>query len=525
MNFYRIAVFFLLLFVSTTAFSIDISMGSTARLDVVSRTSFGIDLDNLYRFGLYNELTQVDLVFNLAPYQQLTNRVNSPEAVGFIEFTLFHLDLIKIGRSVGYNPPGTMGHNRYQTGEFLAGIANGPWVFQFNAGGNEPFSSPWNKGMQFINDGFKFSWAYLDSMVDIRRIRYISDITGRDIMTGRGEENMDGAGQTMEHPTMKQYGFDSLGNIADRLGMNLSCQMVAAMYNSENFGLNLKFGTRLPFYDEGIDEDNPNGLAVGIDTVFNRFFLDGIKVFFSMIGTYNWSVSTGQSPLAAGTRIGYNIPLVEGVSVEPWAGFDIRTRYDKDGEFQDPGYEASVGFNMRFPGEGGWLTDYIINSDGRVFPGMSLGYKIFEDKAAGREMEHTLKFTLFEPRGDEGMFFMLGSEIILEFIDITNVNFGMPATTNDPPGGFTILGTAYFDLEFNNVGRIPGTLRPWTIFYFDNLPGETKESERITDTKIDLGFNFENTIPNTVLGIVWNSGSMLQRNRTGFLRCFVEIRL
>jgi hypothetical protein len=207
----KLEIIFLLLLIPAFLFAIDISASDSARLDIVSRTSFGIDLDNTYRFGLSNELTQLDLVFGLAPYQKLSNRINSSDAVGFIDITLFHLDLIKVNRSIGYNAPSGIGTNRYQTGEFLAGITKGNWLFQLNAMGNEPFTSPWNKGLQFVNDGFKLSWAYLDSMVDIRRITAVSGIP---VITRRGEENMAGDGQTQEHATMKQFGFDSLGNIA-----------------------------------------------------------------------------------------------------------------------------------------------------------------------------------------------------------------------------------------------------------------------------------------------------------------------
>jgi len=182
---------------------------------------------------------------------------------------------------------------------------------------------------------------------------------------------------------------------------------------------------------------------------------------------------------------------------------------------------------MRWPGQGGWFTDYILNSDGRVFPGMSLGYKIYEEKEKNTGLEHSIKFTLFEPRGDDGLFYKLGSEIILDLIDLTNVTAGEPADTNNPPGGFSVLATAYFDLEFNYLGKMPGSLIPWTIIYYDNLPGELADDKRINDMKFDLGLNLENAIPNTTFGIVWNTGSLIQNTgyRMGFLRLIAEIRL
>lgn len=137
-------------------FAGEISASDSAAFNITSRTTFGLDLDDAYRFGLKQELTKFELVIGLVPYQKLSNRVNSPDAVGFIDFTLFHLDLL-FAKALGYNAPGSATTNRYQTGEFVAGIAKGNWVFQMNAGGNEPFWSPWNKGLQFVNDKVKFS--------------------------------------------------------------------------------------------------------------------------------------------------------------------------------------------------------------------------------------------------------------------------------------------------------------------------------------------------------------------------------
>jgi hypothetical protein len=82
---------------------------------------------------------------------------------------------------------------------------------------------------------------------------------------------------------------------------------------------------------------------------------------------------------------------------------------------------------------------------------------------------------------------------------------------------------------------MPGALVPWTILYYDNLP-EADGSGRYHNVKFDLGFNLENVISNTTLGIVWNSGSLLREVRSretearinswlGYLRLIAEIRL
>ena len=529
-----IAAIALLVVMPFAAFAIEIPMSDSARLDITSRTSFGFDLDETFRFGLSNELTQLDLVFGLAPYQKISNRLNTPDAVGFINVTLFHLDLIKVTPQLGYNPPAGIGTNRYQTGEFLAGIVKGNWLVQLNAGGNEPFSSPWNKGLEFINDGFKFSWAYLHTMVDIRRVNAISGVP---VVTKRGIENLEGDGQTAAHETMKQFGFDAVGNIADRFGPSFGGQMVAVMYNADSFGINTKIATQYAFDSSNITKSNKNGFAAGVDTVFMPEFLPGLKVFASVLTTQGYSFDEDPDPLVGGTRVGYTVPLTEDISFEPWVGFDIGTKFKDKGGNEKPEYEFSIGGTMRWPGQGGWLKDYIVNSDGRVFPGMSFGYKIYENTETETGVEHSVNFTLFEPRGDEGVFYKVGSEIIVDVIDLTNATApGEPGNTlipSDKTGrdpawrGFTILATVYFDYELGKIGKIPGSFVPWTILYYDNLPGATKDDDRINDFKIDIGVNLENAVANTTFGFVWNTGSLIQEaaRRWGTIRLTAEIKL
>ena len=57
----------------------------TAEFNITSRTSFGVDLDNSYRYGLKQELADFNFILHLTPYQKLTNRVNSTGPVGFNE--------------------------------------------------------------------------------------------------------------------------------------------------------------------------------------------------------------------------------------------------------------------------------------------------------------------------------------------------------------------------------------------------------------------------------------------------------
>jgi hypothetical protein len=508
---------FILLGTSFLSFAIDISAGDSARLDITSRTSFGLDLDNTYRWGLKNELTQFNLVFNLAPYQKVSNKVNSPDAVGFIDVTLFHLDLIEGKKSTGYNTPAPIYTNRYQTGEFLAGIASKKWLIQLNAGGNEPFSSPWNKGLEFINDGFKFSWAYLDSMVDIRRS---ATIAGIPVITPRGYENMDeheGIGSNAK--PVQQFTFDAIGgnSLSDRFGMNADGSLVAAMYNQDNFGINLKLGTQYAFDTDAITKENHNGIGAGIDAVIHPTALSGLKIYASLGTQVDYGKDENSDPFLGGTRVGYTLNLNEDITVEPFVGLDMGTKFKDGGGAEKLEFEASGGLTMRWPGQGGWLTDYILNSEGRVFPGMSLAYKVYGNNETAEPYEHSMKFTLFEPRGDEGLFYKIGGEAILDLTDLSDVT----------SAGRSFLATIYLDYAVPGFMKTSGSLIPWTILYYDNVHKHPGSADRINDMKIDLGFNLENFISNTTFGIVWNSGSLIQQTEYhwGYIRLLAEVRL
>ncbi|MDR2897603.1 MAG: hypothetical protein LBU99_02225 [Spirochaetaceae bacterium] len=497
-------------------FAGEISMGEGARLDIVSRTSFGVDIDNPWRYGLKNELTKFTFAFSLAPYQKLTNRVNAPDAVGFIDITLFHLDLIRSpstkpnGGGGGYNAPANIGTNRFQTGEFIAGIAKGNWLIQLNAGGNEPFISPWNKGMQFLNDGIKLSWAYLDSMIDAVRTKKISDMTpimptGFDLIDG-SESTKGGDG------IVSQFQQDGFG-LGDRMGMNQAGNLLAVMYNRESFGLNFKLATEKSFDSSSITEDDKNGIAAGIDAVIQPDLLPGLQIFVSAAGTCFYGIDASAKPIMGGANIGYTIPLNEDISIQPYAGFDIGIKIPEIGSAEKVEFEAAGGVVMRWPGQGGWFIDYIRDSEGRVFPGMALAYKVYGTSSASDALEHSIKFTLFEPKGDDGVLYGLGSEIILDFVNISS-------------DSRSLMATAYVDYTMFGFLNLPGAFIPWAIICYDNLL-KAGSGDRIHDLKIDVGVKLENTIANTTFGIGWHSGSLIQKTnyRWGYFRATVEIRL
>lgn len=478
----------------------EISLASGGSFDITSRTSFGINIDDPYEYGLAQELTDFKLRLDMVPYQKLSSLVNSPNAVGFVNITFFDLGMEFTPTNApssgggGYNPPGTVSTNRFQTGEFIAGIAKGNWIFQMNAGGNEPFWSPWNNGIQYVNDRVKFTWSYLQSMVDVRRTNRVSTLAAESEVVSQFTQ--DGSGPT------------------DTFGAEYTGPTIAALYNKEEaYGLNFKFSTQNPYTEKKLSEKNQNGLAAGLDIAIDPAVTKGLRVFGSVAGSYNYGADSASDPIMAGLQLAPVIALNEDITLEPYIGSDIGIKIDENGKTEPLEYEAAVGVTMRWPGEAGWFTDYILNKDGRVFPGMSVAYKVYgsvEDPAA--DLQHNMKFTLFEPRGDEGVFYGIGSEII---VDVNNV------TAEDRE----IMATVYGDYTKVGVLNGPGSLIPWTTVCFDNVPGS--KTGRVNGLKVDLGVKLDGAISNTVIGLSYHSGDLLQTNsvaRFGVAKTTVEIK-
>lgn len=496
MNKTKTAIIILFCLVSAV-YAGDITLGSGGEFKITSRTSFGIDIDNPYRFGLKQELTDFNLIIHLVPYQKVTNQVKSTGAVGFIKFTLFNLDLMT-DEDLGYNAgipdqKAYLMRNRFQTGEFIAGIVKGNWIIQLNAGANEPFWSPWNKGIEFTNDKVKFSWAYLDSMVDVKRVDKITDLKPED-------------------PVVTQYQQDVCG-ATDQFGLSVSGPTVAVLYNKEGvFGVNVKLATEYPYDSESISEQNGNGVAAGIDTVITPPVLPDLKIFASTGGSYNYGLDDNDDPLMAGTRVGYTIHLNEDVSLEPFAGLDAGTQITKSGSADFLEYEAAAGLTMRWPGQAGWVWDYILDKEGRVFPGMSLCWSMYGFSDNREEMNNSVKFTLFEPKGDDGIFYKVGSEMI---IDATHLG----------QKEWDLLATVYVDYEIPGIFNTTGKLIPWFIICYDNLPYEN--DARQNAMKADIGIKLDGVVSNTVLGISWDSGNLINDNAdvvAGYLKASADIK-
>lgn len=475
------AVLFFLIIADLSAGEIELD--GSAEFRISSLTTLGLNIDEPYRFGLKNEMTSFSLIYHLFPYQELSNRIPSDEAVGYIDLTLFNLDIL-IKKALGYNPPGNLTTDRYQTGSFVAGIAWNNWVLQLNAGANEPFWSPWNKGLNYINDEAKFTWAYLTSMVDVVRTDYIYEMDP-------------------QTPAVAQFQQDVSG-LSDRLGLNVNGQTIALSRTTDHFGMNIKASTEFSYDSPSITEDNYNGMALAVDLAFFPSFAPGLKAYVSTGGTYNFGDDSDPDLIMGGASIGYEHKFNDYISLEPSIGFDMAYLPSPDGTGME--YEASAALVMRWPGQGGWYTDYILNKEGRVFPGMALAYKFYGNNYIGSVPRHDLKFTLFEERGDEGVFYGLGSEIIVDFNDFTSRQR-------------ELLATVYLDYSIASFAGSSGTFQPWIMAAYDYIPYGTGHRN---DVKTNLGLRMKRFIPNTDLGVEWDSGSLIPGNGLGVTWGYVK---
>lgn len=108
---------------------------------------------------------------------------------------------------------------------------------------------------------------------------------------------------------------------------------------------------------------------------------------------------------------------------------------------------------------------------------------------------------MFEPRGDDGLFYGLGSEAIVDVVGLGKEDW-------------TLLTTLYADYEIPGIFHTAGKLVPWTTLCYDYLPyypvsGGSMDG-RYSALKADLGLKLDGVISNTVLGLTWNSGNLIK---------------
>lgn len=526
----------LLLSATGAAFAKDIGNTFNAEFRIKSRTSFGVDLDSPYNLGLKQELLDFAYVMHLGP-GYLSNQFSADVPVGFINFSVYDVAITPISGGTVENLEASRGtdsfYEYWDSGKFSAGISWKNFLLTLNGKNTESFWLPWNKAFENTDDKIRVSWASMDTVVGATRIKKILSSQPLDTdQKGRSSGKWTGKEST--------YLVEQDDGTMDKLHFAVDGQMVGLMYNMPDvFGVNLKFATENPYDSKLNTVHDYNGIALGLDFVVTPKFLKGLRVLGSAAGTWNYGADHNADPFAAGVKASYSIVLNEDITVEPYAGFDAglfllddysvstiaknsSTQYktgisDDETNLPGGGFEASVGAAVRWPGQRGWHTDYITGDEGRVFPGMALGYSFYNNPFDGDTApSHSIKFTLFEPTGHEGVLYFIGSEVIA---DLKNIG------TKD----WELLATAYVDCPLDMLIK-HGILTPFVTLYYDNLPYEKgADILRQNALKTDLGVKLSEFIPNTVVSLLWNSGNLIENKNVeapltkGFVRCAVEI--
>lgn len=526
----------LLLSVTGTAFAKEIGNTFNAEFRIKSRTSFGVDLDSPYNLGLKQELLDFAYVMHVGP-GYVSNQFSADVPVGFINFSVYDVAITPVSGGTVENLEANRGNGKFydywDSGKFSAGISWKNFLLTLNGKNTESFWLPWNKAFENTDDKIRVSWASMDTVVGATRTKKILSSQPLDTdQKGRSSGKWTGKQST--------YLVEQDDGTMDKLHFAVDGQMVGLMYNMPDvFGVNLKFATENPFDSKLNTVHDYNGIALGLDFVLTPKFLKGLRVLGSAAGTWNYGADHNADPFAVGVKASYSIVLNEDITVEPYAGFDTglfllddysvstiatnsSTQYktglsDNETNLPGGGYEVSFGAAVRWPGQRGWYTDYITGDEGRVFSGMALGYSFYNNPLDGDTApSHSMKFTLFEPTGHEGVLYFVGSEVIA---DLKNIG------TKD----WELLATAYVDCPLDMIIK-HGILTPFVTLYYDNLPYEKgADILRQNALKTDLGVKLSEFIPNTVVSLLWNSGNLIENKDVeapltkGFVRCAVEI--
>jgi hypothetical protein len=513
----------LLMAASTFTFAIDVSTASGATLSIISRTSLGIDLDNPYKYGLKQEFPEFALYYNMAPNQEITNKVKSDKPQGFIDL---HMDVQSMRFSNGANPDDntpagngvgldfndsaqqTTGYfGPFYIYGFQAGIAYHNYILQLAAGGDDCYWKPWNRTLEFLNDRLGASWAYMDTRVQYRR-----DVVATlpvDINTQSEAYYWTYQGDNAKRPNPYTSPFDT--DLDSLYSTIPSGTMIGLQHAGEEFSYMVKAATEYAYDSTFITRDDANGLAAGLDYAITPAALKGFRVLGSFTGTYNYGVDSDPDPVFGGAKFSYDIPVPgqKGVSVEPYVGYDGRANIASDASVKYA-QELAGGATLHWPGKSGWLFDNFQNRSGVVYPGLTAAYKLYLPDD-GSAYKHNILVTLMEDEGDGGALYGVGAEAVLQFFDFTNKDNGK------------LLASLYCDYAIKHV--YDGQLIPWIKAFYDFYPVDSSSA-----LKLDIGVKLKDAIQNAVLGLTWDSGVLVGQVPAGTpmwgdLKTYVEISI
>jgi hypothetical protein len=501
---------------SAAAFAIDVSTASGATLDITTRTSFGVNLDNPGQYGLKVEFPEFGVYYNLAPNQEITTRVKSDRPAGFIDL---HMDVQNIRFSNGSNPDdnaskgsevgldfndsssSTTGYfGPFYIYGFESGIAYNGYVLQLAAGGDDAFWKPWNRTLEFLNDKLANSWAYMDT-----RVQY-----GRDKVAALPLDTNDVDVNNPAYNENNYWNFQTANTAQDSLTSTISGTMVGLQHATDGFSYMVKLATEYGYDDASkITSSDKNGIAAGFDYATTPFAIKGFRVLGSVTGSYDYGPDANSDPVFAGAKASFDFPVPgqKGVSVEPYIGYDGKVSIASDYSTKY-GQEFAGGATIHWPGKSGWLFDYLKNRSGVVYPGLTAAYKLYLPDN-GSAAQHSLLVTLMEETGDAGALYGVGAEAVLQFFDFTSKSDGM------------LMASLYADYTIKQV--LGGKLVPWGKAFYDYYP-----DPHTSALKLELGAKLKDSIQNAVLGLSWDSGTLIGTtdaagDRWGEVKTYVEI--
>lgn len=509
---------------STLAIAQEVQTTEGAHLAITARTSFGWDIDQPWKYGLITDFPRLGLYYKMSPYQLLSNKVKSNDPIGFVEVSLYPMEIRftngsypddnnpnnKTNVGFGWNDPAknTGYYAPIYLGGMRAGIAAGDWVVQLAAKGNYNAEGdswlPWNRNLGYYRESVMNSWAYMESRVQYQR----------DPIPANPSLNPTAAKDGITYDIWKIRNVSSNPDFDSLSQQPASGDIIGVQYNGTEGSFLIKVGTEYPFSASQITPTNLNGISGGIDYAISPSGIKGFRILGSFTGLYNYGSDNDADPFMAGAKAGYDIPLegMDGYSIEPYVGYDFKFTYNGANNLLSQ--EIAAGVTLHWPGAGGWGVDYIAEDPAASFPGVSLAYKLYQaDLANASTPVHNVMLTLFENKGDDGALYAVGAELVADFFDLSGADTGM-----------RIEVSSYLDANLVAVGN--GWLVPWTKIYYDNLPDTA--GSRKNGLKVDLGVKLDKAITNTVLGLDWESRNLTDPvNGSGFgvIKLSAEVNL
>lgn len=505
----------------------DLAIKEGAKIEITTRTSYGISLDNPDQQGLALDFTNLKLTYNMFNGGAISNKIVTNEPIGFMKFELGGMDLVwatNDGYNADDNNPGedtNLGWNSADTGytypvyieRFTSGILWQDWLLQLAGGGDAPENwRPWSRNEgSYATSEIINRWAYMETRLQYRRKpvpEYLSTL----------ETN------PSARPSEDVYWADGDKSQIEDLYLAPGGTTIGLALNKPDFSLMVKYATENEWTKKPTTEDEKNGTAIGLDTSFIPTSIPGFRSFASITKELNYGKNDTPQPFAVGGKIMYKIPIMGEFAIEPYLGYELLL-FDNNDIDHSNAQEVAGGFTIHWPGAGGWQWDALQQRNGVLFPGLTLAWIMLDTDldSSINDPRHNLRLTLFEESNGFGLSPFIGAEVSVEYKNFTN------SSESD------LLFTTYLDYDITGVGK--GIITPWTKVLYDNL-GLEAGHKRINNLKIDAGIKLTRFIKNATLGLTYQSKNLTAEVKDtedhdltwgyyglGFTQLWVEIKL